>query len=394
MGPSSHFFTSLVSLPFLSLAMQDVFAVQSTQGVTSSDNDDAPTWSSMRGRGRCKNSYPTLTASPYAIRHVRVHTPAFPALTCLYSFPRVDTRHPPPSSRPKPRPLNSLKKSVTAPRKNASPQRRPPSLLGSLTIFLLLLGQLRANVCCIYACAGTTALAERRSPRGGHHHRRACRSAASDARGSPEGARDGGTRQGRSGARCVQSPRTSFIISCIPASGGVFGCRSFFFFCLPRRLLPTTCSTNQTRGSGVTGNAFDAVTQLRAEVGETTDAAVAEGQKDVQAVANAGASYLGQAKDLASSAISTAAVGLRSVFPWGFELCAYCLMQSYLPTSLTGARGTTGSSPKPAQGAPGENTAPGGVPASRKLESGSHTVGNPYPASDVDAQQVAVNESK
>jgi len=134
-------------------------------------------------------------------------------------------------------------------------------------------------------------------------------------------------------------------------------------------------SRAHTRGSGVTGNAYDAVTQLHAKVGETTDAAVAEGQKDVQAVANAGASYLGQAKDLASSAISTAA--------------------SYLPTSLTGAGGTTGDSPKPAQGAPGENTAPGGVPASSaKLESGSHTVGNPYPASDVDAQRVAVNESK
>jgi hypothetical protein len=54
----------------------------------------------------------------------------------------------------------------------------------------------------------------------------------------------------------------------------------------------------------------DAVTQLRAKVEETTDAAVAEGQKSVQAAANVGANYLGQAKDLASSAISTAAVCL------------------------------------------------------------------------------------
>jgi len=137
----------------------------------------------------------------------------------------------------------------------------------------------------------------------------------------------------------------------------------------------TPLGPHQTKGPGVTGNVYDAVTQLRAKVEETTDAAVTEGQKTVQAATNAGANYLGQAKNLASSAISTAA--------------------SYLPTSLTG--GTTGSAAEPAsaQGGPGNDKPPGKVPASSTdLESGSHTVNNPYPATDAHAQQVAVNESK
>ena len=56
---------------------------------------------------------------------------------------------------------------------------------------------------------------------------------------------------------------------------------------------------------------YDAVTQLRAGVEETTDAAVAEGEKNVQAAANAGARYIESAKNLASSAFSTAAVCLQ-----------------------------------------------------------------------------------
>lgn len=74
----------------------------------------------------------------------------------------------------------------------------------------------------------------------------------------------------------------------------------------------------QTKGPGVTGNVYDAVTQLRAKVEETTDAAVTEGQKTVQAATNAGANYLGQARNLASSAISTAAV-CPSIFPRELE---------------------------------------------------------------------------
>ncbi|KAN0124821.1 hypothetical protein V8E52_001373 [Russula decolorans] len=121
-------------------------------------------------------------------------------------------------------------------------------------------------------------------------------------------------------------------------------------------------STAHTRGPGTTGNTYDAVTQLRAGVEETTDAAVAEGQKDVQEAANAGAGYIEGAKNLASSAFSTAA--------------------SYLPASLTG--GTAG------------NHAPSGSvpPSTAPLESGPHTVDKPYPASEVHAQQVATNGSK
>lgn len=127
---------------------------------------------------------------------------------------------------------------------------------------------------------------------------------------------------------------------------------------------------------------------------ETTDAAVAEGQKTVQAATNAGANYLGQAKNLASSAISTAAVCL-SVSPREFEHVFTFYLQSYLPASLTG--GTTGSAAESAsaQGGPGSDKPPGKVPASSTdLESGSHTVSNTYPPTDVHAQQVAVNESK
>ncbi|KAH9982849.1 hypothetical protein BGW80DRAFT_48555 [Lactifluus volemus] len=85
-------------------------------------------------------------------------------------------------------------------------------------------------------------------------------------------------------------------------------------------------STAHTRGPGATGNTYDAVTQLGTKVEETMDAAVAEGQKNVQEATNVGASYLEQAKNLASSAISTAA--------------------SYLPASLTG-------------GSPAKDTQPG-----------------------------------
>jgi len=129
----------------------------------------------------------------------------------------------------------------------------------------------------------------------------------------------------------------------------------------------------QTWGPGVTGNVYDAVTQLRAKVEDTTDAAVTEGQKNVQAAVNTGANYLEQAKSLASSAISTAV--------------------SYFPTSLTG--GTAGSATETVQGALGNDVPPGGFPAtSTELESGPHTVSSPYPASDVQARQIAVNESK
>ncbi|KAI0001667.1 hypothetical protein BJV77DRAFT_969109 [Russula vinacea] len=131
-------------------------------------------------------------------------------------------------------------------------------------------------------------------------------------------------------------------------------------------------STAHTWGPGVTGNARDAVTQFRAKVEKTTDAAVAEGQKNVQAAADAGARYIEEAKSLANSAISTAA--------------------SYLPASLKGGTtwSTTESEGDLGNNAPSGSVLPGGMPQ----ESGPCTVDSPYPASEVHAQQVAVNESK
>jgi hypothetical protein len=68
-------------------------------------------------------------------------------------------------------------------------------------------------------------------------------------------------------------------------------------------------------------------------------------------------------------------------------------MQSYLPTSLTG--GPPGRAAETVQGALENEVPPGGVPAtSMESESGPHTVSNPYPASDVQARQIVVNESK
>ena len=106
----------------------------------------------------------------------------------------------------------------------------------------------------------------------------------------------------------------------------------------------TRLGPQQTKGPGVTGNVYDAVTQLRAGVEETTDAAVAEGQKTVQAATNAGADYLGQAKIFASSAISTAAVCLR-VSPRELE---HVLTFIYSRTSRRASReGQLGALPDP-----------------------------------------------
>jgi hypothetical protein len=74
-------------------------------------------------------------------------------------------------------------------------------------------------------------------------------------------------------------------------------------------------------------------------------------------------------------------------------MCLLSCVQSYLPTSLTG--GTTGNTAESAQGGPKSDKPSGNIPASStELESGQHTVSNPYPASDVQARDIAVNESK
>lgn len=154
------------------------------------------------------------------------------------------------------------------------------------------------------------------------------------------------------------------------------------------KLLKGHLGTQQTRGSGVTGNARNAVSQLRANVEKTTDAAVAEGQKNVQAAADAGARYIEEAKSLASNAISTATVCLSISLRGSSRFLLY--IQSYLPASLKG--GTTGNT---AQGGPGNNGPPGSFPSSNApLENGPRAVDSPYPASEVHAHQAVVNESK
>ena len=78
--------------------------------------------------------------------------------------------------------------------------------------------------------------------------------------------------------------------------------------------------------------------------------------------------------------------------PEGLEHDSYFDIQSYLPASLKG--GTTWSTTE-SEGELGNNAPSGGVPpGGMPQESGPRTVDSPYLASEVHAQQVAVNESK
>ncbi|KDR85447.1 hypothetical protein GALMADRAFT_234326 [Galerina marginata CBS 339.88] len=69
-------------------------------------------------------------------------------------------------------------------------------------------------------------------------------------------------------------------------------------------------------GTSLTGEPKTAVGQLRGDAAKTTNAAVAEGKRDVDEAKAVGAGYVEQAKALASSAIETA--------------------QSYLPSTIAG----------------------------------------------------------
>jgi hypothetical protein len=62
----------------------------------------------------------------------------------------------------------------------------------------------------------------------------------------------------------------------------------------------------------LTGTTPSAVDQFQRQAKQTTNAAVVEGQHDVEAAKATGASYIDQAKSLASSAISTAQVLMGS----------------------------------------------------------------------------------
>ncbi|KAI9512535.1 hypothetical protein F5148DRAFT_1351913 [Russula earlei] len=152
-------------------------------------------------------------------------------------------------------------------------------------------------------------------------------------------------------------------------------------------------STAKTRGPGVTGNAYDAVTQLRAKMDETTDAAVAEGQKNVQAAVDAGANYFEQAKGLASSAsakmeettVAAVAGGQKNVQAAvnaganyleqakGFASSAISTAASYLPASLRGTGGEAGSVAESASASPDKKGSSGGVPATSAPGRVDHT---------------------
>ncbi|KAI0257927.1 hypothetical protein BC834DRAFT_307285 [Gloeopeniophorella convolvens] len=207
-------------------------------------------------------------------------------------------------------------------------------------------------------------------------------------------------------------------------------------------------SAAHNRGPGATGNLSDVVPQFATKVRATTDAAVEEGQRDVQAAANTGAGYLEQAKNLASSAIATATaylpasvsgtnpnpstttqspastntastINTAKQYAASAQVAAQPALetakqyassaaqaaQPHVEAAGASVRSGVNYAVESAQGyfANGSTTvngsagpAKGGVPASSAaLESGQHIVGNPYPpASGPHAQQIAVNESK
>jgi hypothetical protein len=61
-------------------------------------------------------------------------------------------------------------------------------------------------------------------------------------------------------------------------------------------------------GSKYTGEPTTATEQFRSDASRTTDAAVAEGKKDIDQAMAAGAGYVEQAKNLTNTAIETAQV--------------------------------------------------------------------------------------
>lgn len=65
---------------------------------------------------------------------------------------------------------------------------------------------------------------------------------------------------------------------------------------------------SQMKGPELTGESTSAVEQLQAGVSHVTANAAAEGQSDVESAKAASAPYIEQAKNLASSVITTAQV--------------------------------------------------------------------------------------
>lgn len=71
---------------------------------------------------------------------------------------------------------------------------------------------------------------------------------------------------------------------------------------------PCLTRSRQTKGDGTTDSTKDSTYALGKDAKATTDAAVAEGQRDVEAAKEAGAGYVSQAKDLAASTLAAAQV--------------------------------------------------------------------------------------
>ncbi|KAG6822330.1 hypothetical protein H0H87_003636 [Tephrocybe sp. NHM501043] len=108
-----------------------------------------------------------------------------------------------------------------------------------------------------------------------------------------------------------------------------------------------TC--DQHRGPGLTGTPTPA-DNLQQQASAKTNAAVAEGQHDVEAAKSASAGYVEQAKEIVGQAISTA--------------------QSYLPNSVGGQAGTTGEALEKAKGAVQGALGTAGTPPTPEFSTG------------------------
>ncbi|KAG5723903.1 hypothetical protein E4T56_gene9800 [Termitomyces sp. T112] len=131
------------------------------------------------------------------------------------------------------------------------------------------------------------------------------------------------------------------------------------------------------KGPALTGAKPSAADKLQQEASAKTNAAVIEGQQDVDALKAAGAGYVEQAKEIVDKAISTA----QSCLPdsVGGEAGTTQEVLEKAKGAVQGAFGTAGTAANvPSPSTPSSST---GIPAtSAPLESGLKTVNTPYPA--------------
>lgn len=186
------------------------------------------------------------------------------------------------------------------------------------------------------------------------------------------------------------------------------------------------CCHPKAKGSQEASQTSSATETFKEQIKATTDNAVAEGERDVDSAKASAASYVQQAKDMASSTIAVAQVRICNKFPLTLSLTKAGLqnVQSYLPTNLGGqppqtspqaGEDGTGTSFRQAeetvsetgkdclesaqrnarpyidkvegmvQGSAGTAGIQGGTPAiTAPLESGTHGVDTMYPPKDQD----------